>query len=179
MKPKTYFVCFQGIEDCTFDKIFMTKVLAMEGHDLLFFAPSVDSPTLWRKDVVMGTALECLAAKVVSLLPRILDGRVSSFRVLPLRTDGDEALASDRYCSSWDLGASPPKASNFGVLISLTLNPTGCSRRVERGPESGDESEMAAFRDLWGPELCSNRRFQDGTIVEAIVWQVEIVDIDF
>ena len=60
----------------------------------------------------------------------------------------------------------------------MQLDERGCSRRVEKGPEAGNaqnsvdmNEELQDFKYLWGEDHTGVRRFQDGSIVEALVWK--------
>uniref|UniRef100_A0A2K6JX79 Nucleolar protein 6 n=1 Tax=Rhinopithecus bieti TaxID=61621 RepID=A0A2K6JX79_RHIBE len=64
----------------------------------------------------------------------------------------------------------PPKHKDSGTLtLGLLLRPEGLTSVLELGPEA-DQPEAAKFRQFWGfrSEL---RRFQDGAIREAVVWE--------
>ncbi|XP_075416145.1 nucleolar protein 6 [Tenrec ecaudatus] len=70
----------------------------------------------------------------------------------------------------WEISQDPPKHKDAGVLtLGLLLQPEGLTSVLEMGPEA-DQPEAAAFRKLWGPRS-ELRRFQDGAIREAVVWE--------
>ncbi|XP_045145137.1 nucleolar protein 6 isoform X2 [Echinops telfairi] len=74
----------------------------------------------------------------------------------------------------WEISQDPPKHKDTGVLtLGLLLRPEGLASVLEMGPEA-DQPEAAAFRKLWGPRS-ELRRFQDGAIREAVVWEAASV----
>ncbi|XP_028916779.1 nucleolar protein 6 [Ornithorhynchus anatinus] len=69
----------------------------------------------------------------------------------------------------WAVGEDPPKHKDHGSLaVGLLLCPEHVASVLEMGPEA-DQPEAAAFRQFWGPRS-ELRRFQDGTIREAVLW---------
>ncbi|KAL5259520.1 hypothetical protein ACHWQZ_G009838 [Mnemiopsis leidyi] len=54
------------------------------------------------------------------------------------------------------------------VLIGLSIEQSNWTRVVDRGP-SADTVEAKTFKEFWG-DKSNLRRFQDGSIVQAVVW---------
>ncbi|XP_045696803.1 nucleolar protein 6 [Phyllostomus hastatus] len=72
--------------------------------------------------------------------------------------------------SEWDISQDPPKHRDSGTLtLGLLLRPEGLTSVLELGPEA-DQPEAADFRQFWGSRS-ELRRFQDGAIREAVVWE--------
>ncbi|KAM8802879.1 nucleolar protein 6 [Rhynchonycteris naso] len=72
--------------------------------------------------------------------------------------------------SEWDISQDPPKHRDSGTLtLGFLLRPEGLNSVLELGPEA-DQPEAADFRQFWGPRS-ELRRFQDGAIREAVVWE--------
>lgn len=70
----------------------------------------------------------------------------------------------------WDISQEPPKHKDAGTLtLGLLLRPEGLTSVLELGPEA-DQPEAADFRQFWGSRS-ELRRFQDGAIREAVVWE--------
>lgn len=63
-------------------------------------------------------------------------------------------------------------ASNFVISIGVTLALDKATRIVDRGPSYDQADLLQQFRDFWG-DKCQLRRFQDGSIVESILWSVQ------
>ncbi|XP_077202495.1 nucleolar protein 6 [Paroedura picta] len=69
----------------------------------------------------------------------------------------------------WPINAEPPKHKDIGSLsFGLLLSPDFAVSILEKGPEA-DCPEAAEFRTFWG-ERSELRRFQDGSICEAVLW---------
>ncbi|XP_013378402.1 PREDICTED: nucleolar protein 6 [Chinchilla lanigera] len=70
----------------------------------------------------------------------------------------------------WDINQDPPKHKDSGALtLGLLLQPEGLASVLQLGPEA-DQPEAADFRRFWGSRS-ELRRFQDGAIREAVVWE--------
>ncbi|XP_078407472.1 nucleolar protein 6 [Cetorhinus maximus] len=105
-----------------------------------------------------GNYIVTILPHLLSLLTRGLGQRIHLLTHSLLQT------------SEWPINADPPKHKDsrclsFGVL----LNPAFSANVLEKGPLA-DSPEAAEFRDFWG-ENSELRRFQDGSICEAVLWQ--------
>ncbi|ETV99310.1 hypothetical protein H310_08042 [Aphanomyces invadans] len=69
--------------------------------------------------------------------------------------------------TTWALTETPP--SIHKVVIGLGVNPDNAHRIVDKGPEADNAVDAAAFRAFWKTKA-ELRRFKDGSIVEAVVW---------
>ncbi|XP_012215234.2 nucleolar protein 6 [Linepithema humile] len=91
----------------------------------------------------------------VEVLEKGLGHRINRLCVLP--SDSKE----------WDCTNNAP--NDIGkLIIGLELNPETCFNIVDKGPEA-NLPEAADFRKFWG-DKSELRRFQDGSIREAMVW---------
>jgi U3 small nucleolar RNA-associated protein 22 len=63
------------------------------------------------------------------------------------------------------------------IFVGMMLDQEHAFRLVDRGPVAAEKpSQMAeAFRELWGNKA-ELRRFQDGSITESVVWNVQDTD---
>ncbi|XP_026569693.1 nucleolar protein 6 [Pseudonaja textilis] len=69
----------------------------------------------------------------------------------------------------WSIHQDPPKHKDISSLsFGLLLNLDFANSVLERGPEA-DQDEAMEFRQFWG-ERSELRRFQDGVICEAVLW---------
>ncbi|XP_054842072.1 nucleolar protein 6 [Eublepharis macularius] len=69
----------------------------------------------------------------------------------------------------WPINVDPPKHKDTGPLsFGLLLSPDFAASILEKGPEA-DCPEAVEFRKFWG-ERSELRRFQDGSICEAVLW---------
>ncbi|NXE69901.1 NOL6 protein, partial [Calcarius ornatus] len=70
----------------------------------------------------------------------------------------------------WPIDAEPPKHKDVGPLtFGLLFVPEFAASTLEKGPQA-DHPEALEFRTFWG-EKSELRRFQDGSICEAVVWE--------
>ncbi|XP_047448023.1 nucleolar protein 6 [Mugil cephalus] len=72
----------------------------------------------------------------------------------------------------WSVESEAPKFKAQPPLsFGLLLRPELAASVLERGPPA-DSPKAAEFRELWGPRS-ELRRFQDGAITEAVLWEGE------
>jgi U3 small nucleolar RNA-associated protein 22 len=75
-----------------------------------------------------------------------------------------------RPFEAWTLGSPRPEAgSNQQLLVELNVNSETVGRSVDHGPSAEQKDRAAAFRHFWG-DKAELRRFKDGSILEALVW---------
>ncbi|NXO29479.1 NOL6 protein, partial [Cisticola juncidis] len=74
----------------------------------------------------------------------------------------------------WPIDAEPPKHKDVGPLtFGLLFVPEFAASTLEKGPQA-DHPEALEFRTFWG-EKSELRRFQDGSICEAVVWEASTI----
>ncbi|NWT53831.1 NOL6 protein, partial [Erythrocercus mccallii] len=74
----------------------------------------------------------------------------------------------------WPIDAEPPKHKDVGPLtFGFLFVPEFAASTLEKGPQA-DHPEALEFRTFWG-EKSELRRFQDGSICEAVVWKASTV----
>ncbi|GAB0202884.1 nucleolar protein 6 [Grus japonensis] len=74
----------------------------------------------------------------------------------------------------WSIDAEPPKHKDVGSLMfGLLFVPEFAASMLEKGPQA-DHPEALDFRTFWG-EKSELRRFQDGSICEAVVWEADTI----
>ena len=70
----------------------------------------------------------------------------------------------------WPVETKPPvKTSKATLSMGLVLDPEHAARVVDHGPSAEQKEEAASFRAFWG-EKAELRRFNDGSILESLVW---------
>lgn len=99
----------------------------------------------------LALPLQVLHQRMHSVLRRALGTRVKAVHLTPFEPSAD--------------GSVP-------VHIGLLYQPAEATRLVDHGPAAADELACQAFRDFWGSKS-ELRRFKDGSIVEACVWEVQ------
>ncbi|KAL7543753.1 hypothetical protein ACHAXR_013445 [Thalassiosira sp. AJA248-18] len=74
------------------------------------------------------------------------------------------------------IGERPPMSpvaatpSSSSLVVGIRIDPNTSRRIVDRGPPAEDVEGSNAFVALWGEQQAQLRRFQDGAIVRAVVW---------
>lgn len=138
--------------------------------------------------VLDRTALQYFPDKVVEYATKALGDRAllvtTSVRcILVAPTGAKEEFHHVANFPSWRQEHAKEESSpleqgatvQWIVSVGVIMNKEKAMRRVERGPSTGTDSADAAqaFRDFWGPQKCQLRRFQDGAIIDAVVWDLE------
>ena len=77
---------------------------------------------------------------------------------------------AERDTHLWDVGSPAPNAEDRSAVVALSLNPETFARTLDRGPAADDKIEASKFRQFWGSKS-ELRRFQDGAIIEAVLWK--------
>lgn len=86
-----------------------------------------------------------------------------------LLTLGYSARTGDRIPRSPALHLSDESKESC-LIVGLCIDPNNSRRIVDRGPPAEDVQGSNAFITLWGEQQAQLRRFQDGAIVRAVVW---------
>ncbi|KAL4426966.1 hypothetical protein ABPG77_009527 [Micractinium sp. CCAP 211/92] len=63
-----------------------------------------------------------------------------------------------------------PRPQQQHVLLGVQVDPTAALRTLDQGPPADQADAARAFRAFWGAKA-ELRRFQDGAITEAVVWE--------
>ena len=148
-------------------------------------------PQQQRNSADLG-AYEVTARAVIEVLYHALGNRVREIRLLttgngevsngPSKDDGKGSIAvidSDEIPYQEVNSNTKNHASSNGIVspvgtewlvLAITLNPETCHRVVDRGPPADDIEATQAFVNLWGKQKAQLRRFKDGAIVHAVVW---------
>jgi U3 small nucleolar RNA-associated protein 22 len=74
------------------------------------------------------------------------------------------------------LAQSPIGTNN--IVLGISINAETSQRVVDRGPPSDNHKEVKEFIKLWGKKS-QLRRFKDGAIVQAVVWNENIDEKEF
>ncbi len=108
-----------------------------------------------------------VAAAAARVLGAALGDRVAALRPLLVHEGGGAWPAPEAL--RWALDAPAPAPTALWVALSLGAG-DAARRVVEKGPPPEAPAAAAAFTALWGPALAELRRFGDGTITHAVVW---------
>jgi U3 small nucleolar RNA-associated protein 22 len=95
-------------------------------------------------------------------------------QMIPIRhTNDSEYSGLDRNCVCSSLSHS---SSSGQITIGVRINRETCNRLVDRGPPANETKLSTDFVALWGKRKAQLRRFKDGAIVHAVVWNEEDED---
>ncbi|KAL3670278.1 hypothetical protein V7S43_004591 [Phytophthora oleae] len=159
----------QLVQHCTMDdfhSLFIKKNEFWTRYDQYYWFPAPapvddadeESYTMEEKRVINDMGLERFwIRKLESVLSTALTDRVSSVR--PIAEDSVEWSMQDN---------SLPMQRK--VAVGLRLNSDNAWRIVDKGPSADDKVASTQFRQFWRGKS-ELRRFKDGAIVEAVVWE--------
>ncbi|KAM7295240.1 nucleolar protein 6 [Ixodes scapularis] len=146
----------------SFEVLFATSLPFERTFDCLVLLNGRDVETaaeaLSLRDVLAdfdGDKTQPVASAICSLLRKGLGKRVCLVSTRPTTTQ------------EWGLLQGPP-AGVPSVAVGLLLDADHCYALVDRGPPA-DSPDAPDFRAFWG-DRSELRRFQDGSILEAVVW---------
>ncbi len=177
-----------GRSDTAFHSIFMHKSSQYDRHDLFFHIPVSEGcvAAALRKNHDGGAPdHEDLAAErraeADHAAADMLDWDYVMQRALALATEAlGDRVSTVRAWTSPKVGVSgngvffPQCGSEtrvWTVTVGVVLNKDRCQRRVDKGPSAEDAAQVEQFRKFWGPKKSQIRRFQDGSIIEAVLWE--------
>ncbi|GAA5958854.1 hypothetical protein JCM8115_000667 [Rhodotorula mucilaginosa] len=152
-------VLLAGIEDeRKFESAFHREVQPTERFDnfvriTLPAEPKVDADAA----VDFADPFAYLTASVCATLKRALGSRVRNFSVTASPVE------------PLPVAGSTKRPSTRTLFVGFVLDPVESLRLVDQGPSAEDEDACADFRAFWGAKS-ELRRFQDGAIVESVVW---------
>jgi hypothetical protein len=137
---------------------------------------------------VRGSALACwLAVRAARTVRRALGDRVSAVHTQVACLGTLDTLTGGAAGSHWPVEQqrheqlSENGESQWMISIGISVNSQTVNRKVDRNDaaiaSSGNITnnnfvESMPFALFWGAEKCQLRRFKDGAIVEAVVWEV-------
>lgn len=121
---------------------------------------------------------EVSSRRIVETIEIALGNRIRGLRVLStgngdaskgtsIHDDFPTQAVSKSTNSKRSISRSPTGMNK--VVIGISVNPETSQRVVDRGPPSDMLEEVQSFKKLWG-DKAQLRRFKDGAIVEAVVW---------
>ncbi|ESO86693.1 hypothetical protein LOTGIDRAFT_220490 [Lottia gigantea] len=148
-----------------FDLLLMTSVAFDRKFDYCFHVDNLKSiqehgDTLGGLDKLIdngGNYVYAYLTSILDVLEKALDKRILLIQPRSLPTP---TWNIDEDCSNYN----DINCITIGLLVDTFMS----TKSVEKGP-TADSSEAREFREFWG-EVSELRRFQDGSICEAIVW---------
>lgn len=164
----------------TFSSLFMTTDRFWTCLDSYFHVPLQD--IAWKRVCLRNPEakdlgdVECLSRDLVQILRQALGDRVTDVRLLTtgnghnVRNGDPDQIPThrvDSFATSSQLLTTAMGMEK--VVVGLKINADTCHRAVDRGPPADDIAGVKTFLDLWG-DAAELRRFKDGAIVHAVVW---------
>ncbi|RLO01736.1 hypothetical protein DYB28_000628 [Aphanomyces astaci] len=142
-----------------FHQVFLQRHSFWARYDEYIWVPvSTTSTTSSTSSRLQTTTDLALPQEVQHVVAKALGDRVHRVRPLGILPTPS---------SSWLVTESPPTIHK--VVLGLGLNPENAHRIVDKGPEADNKADAATFRAFWKSKA-ELRRFKDGSIVEAVVW---------
>ncbi|XP_013410468.1 nucleolar protein 6 [Lingula anatina] len=149
----------------SFEVLFMTPAPFIRKFDNLFHLTHIENlkktvASFCLEDQLLdrgGNYVSACLPSLLQLLEKALGKRVELVTQKPAQA------------SQWSISEPPPSWSDQPSLtFGLLFNAESCTTILDKGP-AADSPEAKSFREFWG-DISELRRFQDGTICEAVVW---------
>jgi len=86
---------------------------------------------------------------------------------IPIRGSNNSESAFVGYGTN---NMSAPIKQSSQIVIGIRINEDTCHRIVDRGPPVEDPEGVNFFLKFWGRKKAQLRRFKDGAIVHAVIW---------
>ena len=156
---------------CAFSDVFMKNCRFWNQWDLYVKIPI-------KKSLSPEDEWESSIRFLVGKLELALGNRVGRIRVM---STGNDNLSSENNeqdqipfvvldkKSTYKRSLYLPPSERSETILGLAIDPEACQRVVDRGPPSDHTQKVKSFVKLWG-EKAELRRFKDGAIVQAVVW---------
>ena len=170
-----------------FASLFMKDARFWKRYDAYIRIPydqfDFEKSAMWGDDRFDVGDAEAIHRGVRHVLGKALTDRVREIQIL---STGNGSIGEINTENAWQDSDQIPTQSVRGkksqsvngivsptgskdVVIGIALDPDTCFRVVDRGPPADDDAATSAFSELWG-EKAELRRFKDGAIVHAAVW---------
>nr|XP_039272633.1 nucleolar protein 6-like [Styela clava] len=148
-----------------FDAVFMTSLPFIKKFDHIIHVcrPWLLHNSCERMNLIEnlpdygGNAINCAVPKIMSVLRQGLRSRVKLIGVKGCKYG---MWSTDSHPPSWK---DPLSTLSFGFILT-----SDASSIIDKGP-TAETPEASSFREFWG-DKSELRRFQDGSICEAVVW---------
>lgn len=169
-----------GLES-TFHDVFMQKSTFYQRYEIYYHVPvnMLTFLTLSVNDIKAAphSSLGALNTQVFDLIKRALplgDRLVSLNTLVQWGTDDTDEYKSSHWfpLSVADLHEA---LAGCSIVVGLVIDQNNAPRKVDRSPISVSDSAgtVSDFKRFWG-DKCELRRFKDGAIVEALIWEDRI-----
>jgi U3 small nucleolar RNA-associated protein 22 len=128
----------------------------------------------WSNDIADVGYEEALVRGLLRTLRRALQDRILDIHAVPMTDENFDAIFGSMIPGT----AAKSKKLRKYIMLGLVINPDTCYRVVDRcntaasnmnDTSSNSSVAVQEFISLWGPKA-ELRRFKDGVIVHAVVW---------
>ncbi|CAB3999175.1 Nucleolar 6 [Paramuricea clavata] len=148
----------------SFDVLFMKSISLVTRYDNFFLLEDVAVLKNVVKDKQLNSKLLNFSGDwlrvgltwLEKLLSKALDKRIDMLSIWPITFP------------EWQIKQEAPLRTQCSIVVGYHLNTDTAHSVLEKGPNA-DNPEAKTFREFWG-EKSELRRFQDGSISEAVVW---------
>ena len=140
-----------------FESVFLARHLLSEEYDL-FFRISVQREQLLGKENLDASLVVHSSPSFGDRLAEILT-----------RGLGDRAHSVYVWNDGLDLNWDAKKLQKQRVYIGVSTDASKAARIVDLGPPADETEKVVEFKAFWGSKA-EIRRFADGSIVQAMVW---------
>ncbi|XP_054710530.1 nucleolar protein 6-like [Uloborus diversus] len=153
-----------------FTFLFMNKVSFSTKFEYLLHLKGENFESYCHKLGLKKEQLDLAEDKIGCVLPKICDTLKEGLNKRIKLLDVERKYSKD----VWSVSESPTHPTSATVTVGFLLNPEVPLNNLEKGPLA-DDPQAKQFREFWGgrSEL---RRFQDGTIREAVFWSAETIE---
>lgn len=148
------------LNDATFDHFESTFIIRisqpMQRWDCMFQL-SLPSQSLGTPSCDHRSSVTEFGSKVAEVLVEGLTDRIKLFDIRGAKS------------SSWSTKTAGPPTVQASLMVYVSFDPANIDRLVDHGPPAEEKKKAAKFQKFWG-EKAELRRFQDGSILESLVW---------
>lgn len=161
----------QSGDESSFQQSFLTSKTFFDRNDLFFNIPvqTIAESTSSENSEELDNGLcdlifwQYVNINCLRLLETALGDRVSSIRTSVRHNSEDNNNNNSQLSVHKSLG------KGWEIVVGLVINLERASNRIDRGPSAEDSEAVSKFRSFWGNKS-QLRRFNDGSIVEAVLW---------
>lgn len=149
-----------------FDAVFLAR-MPLQAHFDLWYSIDIPEKQFVSKGLFENDQCDWRFHELhcTEFATKALGTRASLVRVFHRTLDREVSL---RKMKSLKGSCFVPAQKNIFLAVRLDMQES--LRGIDMGPEADNEAAAAAFRSFWGKKA-ELRRFQDGTIKEAAVWE--------
>ncbi|XP_065071800.1 nucleolar protein 6-like [Rhopilema esculentum] len=148
-----------------FDSLFMKPTKFEEFYDHWFrFIDANALKGLAKKESLKAQLVDSggdwLPVVLASIVPKLVQGLGNKIQDLQIK---------QQCAQEWTVDVAPPQSSITDATIGFLIDPDHAENIIDIGPPA-DDPKAKEFRTFWGAKS-DLRRFKDGSINEAVLWE--------